>query len=244
MSLLLSLSSGTVIFAQNERPIFETGAKVQSKKIAVGMKFWFVPDIGRKPILRIGFAKSTSYKDQRVETLLYPSEAVGLTIIGEHKRGTHIDSYHVRFDDGSTAFLKAFRLEMNLSDLEIERIQSSSQGRLQAERFYSQDPAGFAARRAELEAIEAEQNRMAMEAAQKAEAARKAQAKKAASERAKRGPVRIGMTKEQVLASSWGKPMRVIRDIRENVNYEQWIYPRGNYLHFNQGALTSIQTSN
>jgi hypothetical protein len=88
-----------------ERPIFETGAKVQSKKIAVGMKFWFVPDLGRKPILRIGFAKSTSCNDQRVENLLYPAGVVGLTIIGEQRRGTHIDSYLVRFDDGTTGYL-------------------------------------------------------------------------------------------------------------------------------------------
>ena len=54
--------------------------------------------------------------------------------------------------------------------------------------------------------------------------------------------VKIGMTAERVLQSSWGKPESVNRTIRANGVHEQWVY-RGShsYLYFDNGTLTSIQ---
>lgn len=53
--------------------------------------------------------------------------------------------------------------------------------------------------------------------------------------------VRIGMTKEEVLASSWGRPERVNKTTNAYGTREQWVYGGGNYLYFENGVLTSIQ---
>lgn len=50
----------------------------------------------------------------------------------------------------------------------------------------------------------------------------------------------IGMNKEQVLHSSWGKPQNVNRTITSNTISEQWVYS-SNYLYFTNGRLTGIQ---
>lgn len=65
----------------------------------------------------------------------------------------------------------------------------------------------------------------------------------AAAERAvkKRQGVRLGMTQDDVLASSWGRPERVNRTITASGTSEQWVYGGHNYLYFENGVLTSIQ---
>jgi hypothetical protein len=58
----------------------------------------------------------------------------------------------------------------------------------------------------------------------------------------KEGGVSIGMSEAKVLASCWGKPRK--KNITEGVGgrHEQWVYGN-NYLYFEDGILTSIQTS-
>lgn len=56
--------------------------------------------------------------------------------------------------------------------------------------------------------------------------------------------VSIGMSKEDVLASSWGRPERINRSIYKFGEREQWVYGGGNYLYFHDGVLNSIQTGN
>lgn len=56
-----------------------------------------------------------------------------------------------------------------------------------------------------------------------------------------RGGVLIGMTKQQVLSSNWGKPARINRTTNLGGTSEQWVYEGGNYLYFSNGILTTIQ---
>jgi hypothetical protein len=70
----------------------------------------------------------------------------------------------------------------------------------------------------------------------------KQQAAKAKAECERKGGVTIGMTKEQVYASCWGKPYEVNTTVVASGRHEQWIYNRG-YLYFQDGILTGIQTS-
>jgi hypothetical protein len=63
---------------------------------------------------------------------------------------------------------------------------------------------------------------------------------KAATYRRKQG-VRIGMSQEEVVASSWGKPQSINRTTNAYGRHEQWVYDNGNYLYFDNGVLTSIQ---
>lgn len=53
--------------------------------------------------------------------------------------------------------------------------------------------------------------------------------------------VSIGMSKQDVLASSWGKPQKVNTTTTAYGTHEQWVYGGGNYLYFKDGVLASIQ---
>jgi hypothetical protein len=57
----------------------------------------------------------------------------------------------------------------------------------------------------------------------------------------RRGPPKIGMTKEQVFATCWGKTGRVNRTITANGTYEQYVYSDTSYLYFENGILIVIQ---
>lgn len=96
-----------------------------------------------------------------------------------------------------------------------------------------------------------EVNRIEAEKKAKEEAERKAREKKEAEEEAKRiaeekarkkrEGVRIGMTKQDVLDSSWGKPNYINKTTTKYGVHEQWVYGGGNYLYFDDGILTAIQ---
>lgn len=89
-----------------------------------------------------------------------------------------------------------------------------------------------------LERIEAnDEERKA--AVAKGEEARRRTAKQA--ERWKEG-VSIGMTEQEVLDSSWGRPEHVNRTITAKGKDEQWVYGDGDYLYFQNGVLRTIQT--
>jgi hypothetical protein len=71
-------------------------------------------------------------------------------------------------------------------------------------------------------------------------AADRQHAARVAADRRKHG-VRIGMTRDDVLASSWGRPFSINRTTNAYGTREQWVYSGGNYLYFDDGILTSIQ---
>lgn len=59
--------------------------------------------------------------------------------------------------------------------------------------------------------------------------------------RKKQEGVTIGMSKEDVLDSSWGKPRKINKSTNKYGTREQWVYGNGNYLYFEDDRLTSIQ---
>jgi hypothetical protein len=66
-----------------------------------------------------------------------------------------------------------------------------------------------------------------------------ADARRLAAEKRKEGVV-LGMTKDEVRASSWGRPRDINRTTNRFGTTEQWVYD-GGYLYFTDGVLTSIQ---
>lgn len=50
----------------------------------------------------------------------------------------------------------------------------------------------------------------------------------------------LGMSQQDVLESSWGKPKKINRTILSSGVHEQWVYD-GNYLYFNDDVLIAIQ---
>jgi hypothetical protein len=67
-----------------------------------------------------------------------------------------------------------------------------------------------------------------------------ARAKAAEARLRKSQGVTIGMTYEEVLASSWGRPKRVNKTTRATSESQQWVYD-GGYLYFENGVLRTIQ---
>lgn len=51
---------------------------------------------------------------------------------------------------------------------------------------------------------------------------------------------RIGMTKDEVLASTWGKPNDINKSTYEWGTTEQWCYSNYMYIYFDNGIVTSI----
>lgn len=51
---------------------------------------------------------------------------------------------------------------------------------------------------------------------------------------------KIGMTEEEVLNSSWGKPNKINKDTYSWGTNEQWCYPDYKYVYFENGIVTSI----
>lgn len=66
--------------------------------------------------------------------------------------------------------------------------------------------------------------------------------KEALAEKARRKKegVSIGMTQQEVLDSSWGRPQRIHKTTSANYQHEQWVYD-GGYLYFEGGILRTIQ---
>jgi hypothetical protein len=60
--------------------------------------------------------------------------------------------------------------------------------------------------------------------------------------KAKTEGVSVGMTQEEAIGSSWGKPKSINSTITASGRHEQWVYGGSNYLYFDNGRLTSIQT--
>lgn len=51
----------------------------------------------------------------------------------------------------------------------------------------------------------------------------------------------VGMSKAEVLASSWGKPQSINTTTTRAGKREQWVYGGNNYLYFEDGVLEAIQ---
>jgi len=73
----------------------------------------------------------------------------------------------------------------------------------------------------------------------KREKAADAEAKRVRAEKKREG-VRVGMSEQDALDSSWGRPRKVNRTTNAYGVSEQWVYD-GGYLYFKDGVLTSIQ---
>jgi hypothetical protein len=64
---------------------------------------------------------------------------------------------------------------------------------------------------------------------------------KAVADYKSKGGVKIGMTKDEVLKSNWGKPESVNKTTNAGSVREQWVYGGRNYLYFTNGILSGIQ---
>lgn len=73
------------------------------------------------------------------------------------------------------------------------------------------------------------------------QAAWQAELKKARAEQDKRPAPQVGMTREQVRASSWGEPKSINRTETENGVVEQWVYPAYRFVYVENGKVTIVR---
>jgi hypothetical protein len=70
----------------------------------------------------------------------------------------------------------------------------------------------------------------------------KDQEAKAERDRRRKEGVSLGMTREEVVMSSWGRPESINVTEGRFGRHEQWVYQGSQYLYFEDGRLTSMQT--
>ncbi|MGZ5227286.1 MAG: hypothetical protein ACXWCS_24260 [Burkholderiales bacterium] len=132
--------------------------------------------------------------------------------------------YRVRFDSGKVGYLNADTLRSQVF-VEMRHRDTRPDTALPVyEIFFFERPEVALARM---------QQRMIE---RQADAARRDQ------ERFDRGGIRVGMTKQQVLNSSWGQPDSIHTAIIGARLREQWMYGTNN-LFFEEGVLTAVQTA-
>jgi hypothetical protein len=69
---------------------------------------------------------------------------------------------------------------------------------------------------------------------------RVARAKNVAAECNRRGPPKIGMTPDQLLATCWGRPRRIIKLTTAAGVEENYIYSLGHVVKFREGKVSEI----
>lgn len=198
-----------------------------------------------------------------VETVTPPFKSTSaLALMNAH---TQIrEQMSVRFPDGKISFLYWSELstkvgieQMTVEDIldeNITRVQQTLNFDKFQECFYLTDPQLLTEKIATLKAkadsilaakMEAQRNedKIARDALLKAEDKMRREASSREAARVARGPVVIGMSHEQVLASSWGKPKSINKTITGSTVHEQWIYSSTRFLYFQNGVLITIQTS-
>lgn len=58
------------------------------------------------------------------------------------------------------------------------------------------------------------------------------------------GPPQLGITSTDVRVNGWGAPSQINTTTNSYGTHEQWVYPNGSYLYFDNDKLTSIQERN
>lgn len=187
------------------------------KKMAfIGKTFWVLPANMYMGIeFSDAFAKKFSVSQKTSFKILELLESTVNSMLTEFR-------YKVLFDDGKVGYLKAYEIENNVMHMPTKYYKD-----FWSTKIFDEDP----------DIIRARLTRQAKKAASD----NTRQAKKAASDNKARGGVTIGMTKEQVLKSNWGKPNSKNNTITSGLTHEQWVYSGGGYLYFENGILAAIQ---
>ena len=202
----------------------------------IGKTFWIEVDQTKSRSDRIALYKKfdpSEFAEDLLSDAFYPKDTVKLLVLDIQRSkafsrlGQYKYVYSVRLDDGTLAYLDGELFGDYLGSM------TQSRGRVHAayapgtqEHLYTADPLPL--KQASIEAHDAN-------------AAQEARARVAADNEYKRkGGVRVGMTKKQVLASNWGRPVKVNTTTNAVGVSEQWVY-EGSYLYFANGILKTIQ---
>ena len=189
------------------------------KRSLVGKMFWIYPKDNAISHIEFYDEPSISGKEFHVSQKEM-FEIIDLVHDGDglcDSNGSYLNYYKIRFKDGKEAFKKTYDFKSEIYNPEYDDINEKY-----SEKIYKEDPDIIKKRIA------------------KKNAEQKARNAKHNAKRKALGGVRLGMTKEAVLKSNWGKPQHINKTIVEGLIHEQWVYG-GGLLYFENGILTAIQ---
>lgn len=188
------------------------------------------------PLLAVSCSKVTDYVDakHRAEQEKINQQASQRAVaLAEKRSAENLARIQKKCVDNGAETLKAAQGHMRAGDL----TQAASLiGECTQPGTFSEISA-FAA--SVIAAEERRKQKLQAEEQRRLEKLRAETARIVAAEKRKQG-VSVGMTKDDVLASSWGRPERVNTTTNSRSVREQWVY-RGGYLYFENGILTTIQ---
>jgi hypothetical protein len=182
------------------------------------------------------------------ERIVVP-EGTRFQIVGWSNVRTNASRLAVKFDDGQEGWLYSGYLQGGAGKPLIEKPYSNEMGidigggDGVPQSIYDVPFATAVARQKVVQAsidAAAKIERAAQEKSRREASAIAAKVAASQAQAAKKRGVLIGMTKAQVIGSSWGKPRDINRTITARGTQEQWVYG-GGYLYFQDDILTTIQ---
>lgn len=177
----------------------------------VGKEFWIKANPNS---MRQKFVSSIKNYESRKEEFVVTNDAK-FVVTGWEKSEINLEYLKIQFEDGKEAYFGLGFVWGTRNDV-LPNVFDGSEFNDWTEYFFKEPPAVAIAK---YKAKKAKQN----------------------AEFKAKGGVKIGMTKEQVLKSNWGKPESVNTTTNAGSVREQWIYGGRNYLYFTNGVLTGIQ---
>lgn len=266
LAIVVALPAG----AQN--PTFQTGVELAQHKVKdcrwVGRRdyYWLVPNPSSQN--RIGFRKEPTYAaDHDRSSWLFPTSIVRLQLLKEIRESGYTSAgwVELKFDDDSIAYGSREEFFSRLNRTSVECVdQETAEVEVRGTSLRSTlistlklmligppdsldvilgvDPAELRAGIARFDAAMARETVIAENQVARDNAKSTFAAKKAADIRRAKGGVSVGMTNAQVLASNWGKPESINRTTFASGEHEQWVYAGFQYLYFEDGVVTAIQS--
>jgi hypothetical protein len=223
LSVLLPLRAISADYISNATATKHEESSARQKQVdllqaLVGTKYWYVPNLEAfsritfLPGIPEGFPYGNDGFRPAGPTVFEVKEIATKTLTTAVK----ITYLIVQFEDGRTAAVPTFSEENPF------KVYEGTKNPFE-EFVYTENPASIARK-------------------EQAAAVVKKQAQKlASSKREARGGVLIGMSRDEVLASKWGRPQSVNKTSTAHGTSEQWVYGGRNYLYFQNGVLTSVQ---
>lgn len=225
---------------------------------ALGKTYWYVPGPGMNTsfyqrIKQYPYTKSAMLTDRFTPDVTVSFRIQQALALQTSAYGISEYAYRIEFEDGTMAYMKAETLgryspgaayDSSRTGVTVDPKATTQRSN---DKLFGKDPEelskAYAVVRAQ-EEREAERLLAEQAAARQQEEARATKARRMAvakPAKPKKGGVYIGMTKQQVLASNWGRPSDVNRTTGSFGTHEQWVYGGSNYLYFENGVLTAIQ---
>lgn len=231
--LIFMLTFSTICTSQIN--VLESTAQNNYQRLdaLIGKEFWikFNPTAERRKEFK------NEAKTHRLNyNSFYVSKDEKFSVVGWELDYQKVEHLKIKFNDGKIAYLEIKNWHTNIDVL--PDLFNGYEYKDSVEYFFVDEPSAILLKQAEK--IKNWNEKVALEKRQAEQELKRVEERAKATHYAK-GGVSIGMTKDRVLKSNWGKPIDINRTTTSRGVREQWFYGGKNYLYFENGILTTIQ---